>query len=172
MDLGGVDIGTLNITKRVVDRNDMGGIAGASSGIITDCVNQGTIGFDHTGYNVGGIAGRQSGKILNCTNEGAVYGRKDVGGIVGQAEPYIESEYLQDRVDSVQNSVKAINNSLSSMSTTLSSTASEAKNYMTSISEEYKTSTDDLAGALDDLSNSVVIIIQGHRSIWIISTMP
>ena len=155
MDLGGVDIGTLNITKRVIDRNDMGGIAGVSSGIITDCANQGTIGFDHTGYNVGGIAGRQSGKILNCTNEGAIYGRKDVGGIVGQAEPYIESEYLEDRVDSVQNSVKAINNSLSSMSTTLSSTSSEAKNYMTSISEEYKTSRKDLAGSLDDLSNSI-----------------
>lgn len=80
----------------------MGGIAGNSSGVISSCTNYGTIGYNHTGYNVGGIAGSQNGKILNCTNEGDIYGRKDVGGIVGQAEPYIESEYLQDRIDTIQ----------------------------------------------------------------------
>ena len=42
------------------------------------------------GYNVGGIAGRSCGFISGCTNSGTVYGRKDVGGVVGQMEPYIE----------------------------------------------------------------------------------
>ena len=91
MDIGGVDIGTLNLTGRVIDRNDIGGIVGVSTGIVSECINQGKIGFAHTGYNVGGIAGRQSGKVIDCHNEGEIYGRKDVGGIVGQAEPYIES---------------------------------------------------------------------------------
>lgn len=67
--------------------SDTGGIAGYSSGIIYSCLNTGTIGYPHVGYNVGGIAGRQSGHLSGCTNRGEVYGRKDVGGIVGQAEP-------------------------------------------------------------------------------------
>lgn len=70
-------------------RSDAGGLAGFSTGLITDCVNEGTVGYPHQGYNVGGIAGRQTGLILGCRNSGTVYGRKDVGGIVGQAEPDI-----------------------------------------------------------------------------------
>ena len=49
MDIGGVDIGTLNLTGRVIDRNDMGGIVGVSTGIVSECINQGKIGFAHTG---------------------------------------------------------------------------------------------------------------------------
>ncbi|MGN1346634.1 MAG: hypothetical protein ACI4V1_07590, partial [Eubacteriales bacterium] len=68
--------------------SDTGGIAGYSSGIITSCVNYSTIGYQHIGYNVGGIAGRSCGYIDRCTSCAEVYGRKDVGGIVGQMEPY------------------------------------------------------------------------------------
>ncbi len=155
MDIGGVDIGTLNLTRRVVDRNDMGGIAGVSTGIISTCMNQGTIGFSHTGYNVGGIAGRQSGKVIDCTNEGTVYGRKDVGGIVGQAEPYIESEYLDDKVNQVQDSVSSINTTLSNIASTVSDTSTEAKTYMDNLSEQYNNSSKTLSESLDSLSDSI-----------------
>ena len=66
---------------------DTGGIAGYSSGVIQSCTNSGTVGYPHVGYNVGGIAGRQTGYLAGCVNKGSVLGRKDVGGIVGQAEP-------------------------------------------------------------------------------------
>lgn len=155
IDLGGVDIGTLNLTQRVVDRNDMGGIAGTSTGIISLCTNKGAIGFAHTGYNVGGIAGRQSGKIFECVNEGEVYGRKDVGGIAGQAEPYIESEYLEDKVSQVQDSVNSINRTLNNMNTTISSTSSQAKAQMNALSNQYKESSKALADSLDSLAGSV-----------------
>ncbi len=155
MDLGGVDIGTLNVTQHMVDRNDMGGIAGVSSGVINDCTNKGTIGFAHTGYNAGGIAGRQSGKIIDCTNEGEVYGRKDVGGIVGQAEPYIESEYLEDKVNQVQDSVNSISNTLNNIASTVSDTSTEAKTYMDSLSEQYSNSAESLSASLDSLSDSI-----------------
>lgn len=69
---------------------DAGGIAGYSDGMISRCTNAGTVGYEHSGYNIGGIAGRQAGLVSMCTNAGEVYGRKDVGGIVGQMEPYIE----------------------------------------------------------------------------------
>ncbi len=69
--------------------SDSGGVVGYSSGVVQNCVNSGEVGYPHFGYNVGGIAGRQSGFLTGCENSGPVYGRKDVGGIVGQMEPYL-----------------------------------------------------------------------------------
>lgn len=68
---------------------DTGGIAGYSNGVIQSCTNRGDIGYPHVGYNTGGISGRQSGYLAGCVNHGAIRGRKDVGGIVGQAEPWL-----------------------------------------------------------------------------------
>lgn len=81
---------------------DTGGIAGYSDGLVSRCTNYGKVGYEHTGYNIGGIAGRQCGIVSLCTNKGEVYGRKDVGGIVGQMEPYIEineAESLRNAVN-------------------------------------------------------------------------
>ena len=69
--------------------SDTGGVVGWSSGVVYRCLNTGAVGYPHVGYNVGGVAGRQSGHLSGCTNRGPVYGRKDVGGVVGQAEPDI-----------------------------------------------------------------------------------
>lgn len=68
---------------------DTGGIAGYSSGILESCTNRAAVGYPHIGYNVGGVAGRSCGYLYACENAAEVYGRKDVGGIVGQMEPYI-----------------------------------------------------------------------------------
>lgn len=149
LDIGGVDVGTLNLTQNVIDRNDMGGIAGESTGIISDCVNYGKIGFAHTGYNVGGIAGKQSGKVITCSNEGEIYGRKDVGGIVGQAEPDIESEYLNDRVDDVQSSIDIINSTLNNMSSSMNNASSDVESYTENIIDQYKELLDKLQDKLN-----------------------
>lgn len=149
LDIGGVDVGTLNLTQNVIDRNDMGGIAGESTGIISDCVNYGKIGFAHTGYNVGGIAGKQSGKVITCSNEGEIYGRKDVGGIVGQVEPDIESEYLNDRVDDVQSSIDIINSTLNNMSSSMNNASSDVKSYTENIIDQYKELLDKLQDKLN-----------------------
>lgn len=149
LDIGGVDVGTLNLTQNVIDRNDMGGIAGESTGIISDCVNYGKIGFAHTGYNVGGIAGKQSGKVITCSNEVEIYGRKDVGGIVGQAEPDIESEYLNDRVDDVQSSIDIINSTLNNMSSSMNNASSDVKSYTENIIDQYKELLDKLQDKLN-----------------------
>lgn len=83
---------------------DTGGIAGYSDGQIELCTNYGVIGYEHTGYNIGGIAGRQAGLVSLCTNNGEIYGRKDVGGIVGQMEPDIEV----DEAQSLRNAVNEL----------------------------------------------------------------
>ena len=70
--------------------SDTGGVAGSSTGFVERCSNSGTVGYLHLGYNVGGVVGRSGGYVNGCRNDGEVYGRKDVGGIVGQAEPFTE----------------------------------------------------------------------------------
>ena len=89
----------INSTSNVAAHTDTGGIAGISSGKIYYCSNEGTIGYQHVGYNTGGIVGRlHQGYLQNCTNSGYVLGRKDVGGIVGQMEPFLEVQYLSDKL--------------------------------------------------------------------------
>ncbi len=84
-----MDVTKLNGMNLASAAMDTGGVAGYSMGIIQNCTNAGTIGYPHIGYNLGGIVGRSCGYITNCTNTGEIYGRKDVGGIVGQMEPYV-----------------------------------------------------------------------------------
>ena len=91
---------------------DTGGIAGASSGFIENCVNGGTVGYLHLGYNVGGIAGHSDGYVCACRNLGEVYGRKDVGGIVGQGEPLLELGQVQDLLGGISYRLYALQRSL------------------------------------------------------------
>lgn len=80
-----------------------GGVAGMSDGVIEACTNEGVIGYKNTGSATGGICGAQSGHISECRNRGAVYGKKRVGGIVGNFEPYTNITYnpdeITDRID-------------------------------------------------------------------------
>ncbi len=94
---------------------DTGGIAGLSTGIIQNSKNTGTIGYEHVGYNVGGIVGRQSGYIHACENAGVVYGRKDVGGIVGQAEPYIAVDLSEDIVRQLSDHIDVLHDQIGNM---------------------------------------------------------
>ena len=96
---------------------DTGGIAGYSDGLIERCNNYGKVGYEHTGYNIGGIVGRQSGMVLLCTNNGEVYGRKDVGGIVGQMEPDIEIDEAQSLKNAVSKLHELIDKTLTDMHT-------------------------------------------------------
>lgn len=145
LDLNGVDLGTLNLTQNVVTRNDSGGIAGRSYGTISECVNEGTVGYSHVGYNAGGIVGRQNGTVLNCVNKGTVMGRKDVGGIAGQAEPYRESEYLSEHLEKVRNDFSVINGLMHQMSDALGSVSEDTKDYVQMLQAQYE----DTIGSLD-----------------------
>ena len=170
MDLGGVDIGTLNLAGNIVNRNNMGGIAGTSEGMITGCKNSGTVGFEHTGYNVGGIVGSQSGQIFDCTNEGTVYGRKDVGGIVGQASPFMEATYLSEKVESAQTRVSSLNNTLNSIVSSVSDTAEESRNYADQLREQYQEEwqsvSQNLATILDTISENEAAAEQYRENIY------
>jgi len=87
--------------RKLISGTDIGGIAGYSGGLVMNCSNEGVVGYEHNGYNIGGIVGRQSGQVIFCSNNGSVYGRKDVGGIVGQMEPYISVEEAESLSEAV-----------------------------------------------------------------------
>ena len=57
------------------------------NGVVKGEVHSNVSGIMNAVVNVGGIVGRTDGFVSGCINQGAVYGRKDVGGIAGQAEP-------------------------------------------------------------------------------------
>ena len=115
---------------------DMGGIAGVSIGVIQSCTNDGNVGYTNVGYNVGGIAGRQSGYIYACNNNGEILGRKDVGGIVGQAEPYVTVDFanditsqLSDNIEKLHDILEVTLNNADDSSDTISSRLSIIKNF-------------------------------------------
>ena len=93
--------------------SDTGGIAGYSCGIIAASSNTGTIGYPHIGYNLGGIAGRNCGFIENCENSGSLMGRKDVGGVVGQIEPHVQTLLSQDYLDTLSKQFENLGNLVS-----------------------------------------------------------
>lgn len=155
IDMGDVDLGALNITQNVMTRNDTGGIAGYSSGVIRLSKNYADIGYIHVGYNVGGIVGRQNGVVTICSNYGSVYGRKDVGGIVGQAEPFIESDYLNDKVEQTRDDINTLNNTLNGICSTMSNMSSDTRRYAEDLNDQYKNSMNSLSANLAEISDSI-----------------
>ena len=123
---------------------DVGGIAGLSIGIISSCINKGQVGYKHVGYNIGGVVGRQSGYVLNCTNNAVVRGRKDVGGIVGQAEPYVT-------VDLSRDVAYQLSEAISELHDRVTSTLKDVKNQSGTITNRLNVIQQYTAGAIEDV---------------------
>ena len=120
---------------------DTGGIAGRSSGMILTSVNTGTIGYEHVGYNVGGIVGRTDGLVSGCVNQGHILGRKDVGGIAGQAEPYRELDLSKD-------TIKRLRSELEVLRGLVDDTTGVVENSTTSISNSFSAMTSQMDTAI------------------------
>ena len=85
-----------------ISGSDIGGVVGASSGVIRLCRNEGNVGYPHTGYNIGGVAGSSSGFMADCVNYGDVYARKEGGGVLGQMEPNNMLVYDEDTLQKLE----------------------------------------------------------------------
>ena len=136
--------------------SDTGGVVGLSHGVVQSCVNNGTVGYPHVGYNVGGVAGRQSGYLDRCVNNAAVYGRKDVGGIVGQAEPDItilpgaqRLEQLRGELDRLQSLISQSVNSADAQGGAISDTLSKLGGYAGSAKDNANILLDQTAAFVD-----------------------
>lgn len=110
LDISTLTIESLTDSSVMSKLNDVGGIVGLNYGIVENCTNHGTIGHEHVGYNIGGIVGCQSGYVNNCVNHGLVQGRKEIGGIVGQAEPSMSLIFQEDYLQLMKRQIKSIYN--------------------------------------------------------------
>lgn len=141
IDLASIDVeaGFTNLltTENAASVTDIGGIAGTNSGIIRACTNDGSVGYQHVGYNIGGIAGSQTGYIEGCINYGLLNGRKDVGGIAGQMEPSSELIFSEDTLQKLDTEFDKLHDLLSRLDSDASSSSSR------------------LTGQVDRLLNSV-----------------
>lgn len=122
---GCVNEGTINTDGDQAPTNT-GGITGKSTGLIENCKNTAEIGYQHVGYNTGGIVGSQNGVVTGCTNSGKIYGRKDVGGIVGQFEPYVNFTYGTSPIDALDQALDQLSSLMSQLADQVSSAAGGA----------------------------------------------
>lgn len=137
----------------VKGNSDTGGIAGYSGGIIQSCQNYGPVGYQHMGYNTGGIAGRQGGYISGCTNHGQILGRKDVGGIAGQSEPYIVLMYSSDSLQELSTALNDMQTLVDGMLNDIDYTADTISYRINSISAYASDARDSSKNLLDKTSD-------------------
>ncbi|MCD8039688.1 MAG: hypothetical protein LUE96_11490 [Lachnospiraceae bacterium] len=152
---------------------DAGGIAGYSDGMISTCTNEGTVGYEHSGYNIGGIAGRQAGMVSLCTNSGEVYGRKDVGGIVGQMEPYIEV----NEAESLRSAINKLHDVIDKTIDDVEATKNVLKPDVDSLAEYSDAAVDagdELVGQLTDFVDDNIDQVNafGDRMEYVLDMLP
>ena len=138
-----ISLDDLGLSDRSADIADIGGIVGSSVGTVQNCTNKGNVGYAHVGYNIGGIAGRQSGYVTGCVNYGEINGRKDTGGIVGQAEPYTAVFFSESKLDTLRTQLNTLSDSLA-----------DAVDHAESRSDTATDDMDSVIGKLDALKSS------------------
>lgn len=155
IELKDIDMSILNTKEDGVTHSDTGGIAGYSEGIIQSSINRGSIGYPHVGYNVGGITGRQSGYLSNCKNYGYIQGRKDVGGISGQLEPYLLLKFSEDTLKRLADEFDNLENLLNGTLDNVDNTSSTLNRDINEVMDLSSLASEDLEQALNATTDFV-----------------
>ena len=151
-----ITLDTLTNTEDVNTVTDIGGIAGISGGVIRSCENRANVGYRHMGYNMGGIAGTQTGYIAECENYGNVYGRKEVGGIVGQMEPVSLVTYTEDTLQILQEQLNSMSGLVAQASGNAQSNAGAITTQLGKLQDQAETARDAVDAMLPDSGNSTL----------------
>lgn len=109
-----------------------GGIAGAIR-TVADWIQSRRGGTPTSRYNTGRIAGIQNGALLRCFNDGEILGRKDVGGIVGQFEPYVTLTYGEDPMERLDGALASLSTLMTQLSGQIHSSAGDAVDDISAI---------------------------------------
>lgn len=157
IDLSSLTLNDLIGTENVADITDIGGIAGQSGGVIRACMNRGTVGYQHMGYNVGGIAGSQTGYIEGCVNYGTIYARKEGGGIVGQMEPSSTLEYTKDTLQELSDEMGTLQTLVNRACDDASAASSELSNQLEALKNNVTSSRNAIENLLKQAQNGVSI---------------
>lgn len=149
--------------------SDTGGIVGGSAGMLSGCVNKGVIGYPHIGYNVGGIAGRSSGYTSSCENRGRVYGRKDVGGIVGQVVSHITMDLSEDVISRVEKEMEALSELVDKAAADAENASGNITGHISDMNASLgkaKDSTQKLSDSLKDYGDTVIDEVNRESEIF------
>ena len=152
-ELDALELGQLNNAENIPACTDTGGIAGYSKGTVQGCTNRGTVGYPHTGYNVGGIVGRQSGIVDGCVNRGSIQGRKDVGGVAGQMEPYIMLQFEEDSLQKLEGELDTLSTLLDRTLNSTQASGNALADHIDRINELADLARNDVSGMADHLEN-------------------
>ncbi|MCH4885968.1 hypothetical protein EZV73_00245 [Acidaminobacter sp. JC074] len=156
-DMASYDLEKLNLESESAEdieaQTDTGGIAGYSTGILEGNSNYGAIGYPHVGYNIGGIVGRHNGYITSNTNYGSVYGRKDVGGIVGQMEPYVHLLFSEDTLSDLDEALTKMNQTLEDLVEDAYGNSKDVSNQLEKINQQMDQTSNHLEDLLDNTSS-------------------
>ena len=164
IDLSSLTLNDLIGTENVADITDIGGIAGQSGGVIRACMNRGTVGYQHMGYNVGGIAGSQTGYIEGCVNYGTVYARKEGGGIVGQMEPSSTLEYTKDTLQELSDEMSTLQTLVNRACDDASAASSDLSNQLEALKNNVTSSRNAIENLLKQAQNGVSIGSQSVKT--------
>lgn len=134
---------------------DSGGVAGFSDGSLLGCHNYGSVGYQHIGYNVGGVAGRSSGHVSSCENDGRIYGRREVGGVIGMAEPYV-------KLNIKESSIERVRRELNTLGSLIDKTVSDAESGAQTVSERLSAIND----SVDEAENSAKALTDRLSDYW------
>ena len=160
IDLSELTLGDLIGTENAADITDIGGIAGQSGGVIRACMNRGTVGYQHMGYNVGGIAGSQTGYIEGCVNYGTVYARKEGGGIVGQMEPSSTLEYTKDTLQELSDEMGTLQTLVNRACDDASAASSDLSNQLNALKSSVTSSRNAIENLLQQTEDGISISSQ------------
>ncbi len=156
-DMASYDLEKLDLESESAEdieaQTDTGGISGYSTGILEGNSNYGEIGYPHVGYNIGGVVGRHNGYIVNNTNYGHIYGRKDVGGIVGQMEPYVHLLFSEDTLHDLDDALVNMNESLEMLVNDAYGNSKDISGQLESINQQMNQTSDDLENLLNNTSS-------------------
>lgn len=155
-----ISLETASGVEETIGKSDVGGIAGYSTGMIQRCENKGTVGYQHIGYNIGGIVGRQYGTLSSCKNFGTIYGRKDVGGIAGQMEPYRSIEFSEDTAKRLENETDTLSDNIDKL---ISDTADSGDSINSEI-QKLTSQMNSLQDSADTISNRAEEIANGFTN--------
>lgn len=153
VEISDISTDTITGTESADTVTDVGGIAGTSTGVIRNCENHGTVGYQHMGYNIGGIAGSQKGYITESKNYGEIYGRKEVAGIVGQMEPVSKIEYSADTLQILRQQLASTSALANQASSNVHNNAQDLTNQMTTLHNQAEVAIDAVTQLLPDKDN-------------------
>lgn len=153
VELSDITIDTLTGAEAANTVTDIGGIAGASHGVIRASENYGNVGYQLMGYNIGGIAGTQSGYITGCVNYADILGRKEVGGIVGQMEPVARIEYSEDALQILREQLAGVSGMVNQASANAQANASQVTGQIGQLRDQAQTAQDAVASLIPDEEN-------------------